>query len=71
MTPLEAVAHDIICICKYGSTGGSANTAEVKRVANYLNQLGQLPRASATGTPVVPKVVIAPVVPKVVVTIKP
>ena len=68
MTPLEAVAHDIICICKYGSTGGSANTAEVKRVANYLSQLGQLPRASATG---VPKVVIAPVVPKVVVTIKP
>lgn len=36
MSPLEQLAHDVICIIKYGSPGGSTNSAEVKRVAEYL-----------------------------------
>lgn len=43
MTPIERIAHDIICIVKYGSPGGSAPTSDVKRVADYLERLGQLP----------------------------
>lgn len=43
MNPLERVAHDIICIVKYNSTGGTASAAEVKRVADYLGRIGQLP----------------------------
>lgn len=43
MTPLEFVAHDIICICKYGSTGGSASAAELRLVTNYLRKIGTLP----------------------------
>ena len=43
MTPLEFVAHDIICICKYGSPGGSVSATELKRVTDYLSRLGQLP----------------------------
>lgn len=40
MTPAERMAHDIICIVKYGSTGGSATTSEVKRVADYIERAG-------------------------------
>lgn len=36
MSPLEQLAHDVICIIKYGSPGGSTSNAEVKRVAEYL-----------------------------------
>lgn len=43
MTPLERIAHDIICICKYGSTGGSASAAELRLVTNYLRKIGTLP----------------------------
>lgn len=38
MTPIERMAHDIICIVKYGSPGGSASTADMKRVADYLQR---------------------------------
>ena len=40
MTPIERIAHDVICIVKYGSPGGSAPTADVKRVAEYLQRTG-------------------------------
>ncbi len=58
MTPLERIAHDIICICKYGSPGGSASATEIKRVTDYLSRLGSLPAAT-------PRVVIAKPVPAV------
>ena len=47
MTPLEFVAHDIICICKYGSPGGSASATELKRVTDYLRKIGTLPSEPA------------------------
>lgn len=43
MTPLERIAHDVICIVKYGKTGGSANATDVKRVAEYLDRMRPLP----------------------------
>lgn len=43
MTPLERIAHDIICICKYGSPGGSASATELKRVVEYLDRVRVLP----------------------------
>jgi hypothetical protein len=61
MTPIERIAHDIICIVKYGSPGGSAPTSDVKRVADYLERLGQLP------TKRVPPPLIVPPRPPVVI----
>ena len=40
MTPAERMAHDIICIVKYGSPGGSAPTTDVKRVVDYMERAG-------------------------------
>lgn len=40
MTPAERIAHDIICIAKYGSTGGSVPTTDVKRVVDYMERAG-------------------------------
>lgn len=40
MTPIERMAHDIICIVKYGSPGGSAPTSDVKRVVDYMERAG-------------------------------
>ena len=40
MTPAERIAHDIICILKYGNPGGSASTSDVKRVADYMERAG-------------------------------
>jgi hypothetical protein len=34
------MAHDIICIVKYGSPGGSAATSDVKRVVDYMERAG-------------------------------
>lgn len=59
MTPLEFVAHDIICICKYGSVGGSASATELKRVIDYLRKIGTLPSEPAPP----PRVAVA--IPKV------
>lgn len=42
MTPLELIAHDIICIIRYGGTGGSANSQDVKKVADYLGRIPAL-----------------------------
>lgn len=78
MNPLERVAHDIICIVKYNSTGGTASAAEVKRVADYLGRIGQLPaptpRVNVLPRPVVvptlPRVSIAPQLPRVVIVPK-
>jgi hypothetical protein len=51
MTPLERIAHDVICIVKYGSPGGSANTADVKRVAEYLDRMRPLPEQPKIAIP--------------------
>lgn len=43
MSPLERIAHDIICIVKFGSPGGTASATDVKNVAAYLARIGTLP----------------------------
>ena len=55
----EQQAHDIICIIRYGSTGGSVRNDELRRVASYLRG-GSAPRV-----PVVPRVPFVPAIPKV------
>lgn len=77
MTPLERVAHDIICIVKYNSTGGSVSTAELKRVTDYLGRIGQLPLPTPhvalpqlprpVAVPTLPRVTIAPQLPRVII----
>ena len=54
MTPLESIAHDLICIVKFNGTGGTATAAELKRVTAYLARLGKLPE------PALPRVAITP-----------
>lgn len=58
MTPVERIAHDIICIVKYGSPGGSAPSADVKRVADYLMR-NPVPPAVRAKTPALPEVKVA------------
>lgn len=74
MTPLELIAHDIICIVKYGRPGGSANSIDVKRVAEYLDRVRPLPEQPkslpkiAIPKPAVaapPKISIGPVLPSI------
>jgi len=45
------MAHDIICIVKYGSPGGSAPTSDVKRVVDYMERAGL---AKPKALPVIP-----------------
>lgn len=61
MTPLEFVAHDIICICKYGSPGGSASATELKRVTDYLRKIGTLPSEPPRVAVAIPKADNVPV----------
>lgn len=73
MTPLERIAHDVICIVKYGSPSGSANTADVRRVAEYLDRVRPLPEqpkalpkiAIPKPAVVAPKITIGPVLPTI------
>lgn len=59
MSPLERIAHDIICIVKYGSPGGSATSGEIARVTKYLSRVGKLPELEIK-TPPVPVLINAP-----------
>ena len=47
-------AHDVICLVKYGSTGGSVSTSDMKRVGDYLR-----------GGPVRPAVPVIPTQPRI------
>ena len=40
----EQIAHDILCVAKYGSPGGMVYTDEVKRMQRYLEGVGVLQR---------------------------
>ena len=53
MTPIERIAHDIICIVKYGSPGGSAPTSDVKRVVDYMERAGLVKPILTTHDPVI------------------
>ena len=65
MDPHEQRAHDIICMIRYGSPGGSVRTDEVRKVADYLRGGPKRPAA-----PMVPRVTV-PVVPPVAPVVPP
>lgn len=48
MTRNERIAHDIVCVAKYGSPGGIAHTEEIKRMQRYLEGAGILQRPAPT-----------------------
>ena len=58
MTREEKIAHDIVCIIKYGSPGGSATTNELKRTLDYLQRAGLVEKQKPVLT--VPKLTIPP-----------
>lgn len=45
MTGNERVAHDLICIIKYGSIGGSVSNNEMSRLVDYMERAGLVQRA--------------------------
>lgn len=55
----EQQAHDIICMIRYGSPGGTVRNEELRKIADYLRGG---PKRSTVAMPVVP---CAPVVPRV------
>lgn len=58
MTRNERIAHDIVCVAKYGSPGGTVYAEEVKRMQRYLEASGLVERpASAPAVRVAPPVV--------------
>lgn len=42
MTSNERIAHDILCVAKYGSPGGVVYDEELKRMRRYLENAGIL-----------------------------
>lgn len=48
MSRNERIAHDIVCVAKYGSPGGTAYAEEVKRMQRYLERAGILQRPAPT-----------------------
>lgn len=62
MTRNERIAHDIVCVAKYGSPGGIVYAEEVKRMQRYLEASGLVERpAPAPAVRVAPPVVrVAP-----------
>lgn len=40
----ERIAHDLICIIKYGSIGGSVSANEISRLVSYMESTGLVQR---------------------------
>ena len=40
----ERIAHDLICIIKYGSIGGSVSANEMSRLVDYMERTGLVQR---------------------------
>lgn len=40
----ERIAHDLICIMKYGSIGGSVSANEVSRLVDHMERTGLVQR---------------------------
>lgn len=53
----ERIAHDLICIIKYGSIGGSVRVNEINKLVDYMERIGLVQRAPGSNPP-------APRVPK-------
>ena len=56
----ERKAHDIICIVKYGSPGGSATPKEVQRIGDILRGGPYRPPVVMIPLPTRPAVVVPP-----------
>lgn len=61
MSPNERIAHDILCVAKYGSPGGTAYADEVKRMQRYLEGAGilQAPVRAPAVRVAIPKVTVS------------
>lgn len=44
----ERIAHDLICIIKYGSIGGDVSASEVSRLVNHMERTGLVQRELPT-----------------------
>ena len=53
MTDDERIAHDIVCVVKYGSPGGSVSGGDVSRVLSHLRNVGILKRKPKLVPPVI------------------
>lgn len=53
----ERIAHDLICIIKYGSIGGSVSTNEISRLVSHMESTGLVQREVPKVT--IPKVTFA------------
>lgn len=52
----ERIAHNLICIIKYGSIGGSVNANEISRLVSYMESTGLVQReVPAVRIPSVPR----------------
>lgn len=40
----ERIAHDLICVIKYGSIGGNVSANEIKRLLDYMERAGLVQR---------------------------
>lgn len=52
MTSNERIAHDILCVAKYGSRGGQVYDSELKRMVEHLESAGLVKRPQAIRLPV-------------------
>lgn len=55
----EQQAHDIICMIRYGSPGGTVRNEELRKIADYLRGG---PKRSTVAMPVLPRVPAVPTV---------
>lgn len=44
----ERIAHDLICIIKYGSIGGDVSASEISRLVNHMESTGLVQRELPT-----------------------
>lgn len=52
----ERIAHDLICIIKYGTIGGSVSSNEISRLVSHMERTGLVQReVPAVKMPSVPR----------------
>lgn len=52
MTSNERIAHDILCVAKYGAMGGQVYDSELKRMVEHLERTGLVKRPQVIRLPV-------------------
>lgn len=51
MTNSERIAHDILCVAKYGAMGGQVYDSELKRMVEHLERTGLVKRPTPRVVP--------------------